>query len=475
MTTPPHHIGTSPSPGPARPPSSGSRLPAPPQPQSYMGRNVGVMPPTTMSAHGRQPALSPKMTMSKPPLTIQTGSITQGTPAIQQRYGEPLLAKMTPPEPRQAGGGGSITQGTPCYDKNNMRQRENAYYPPVSRGSSGAPGSGSGPPVSAAYPDQHLSSRHVIINDFAMARSTEMPRRVDSRQEAHARAISPATSGANNRSGLRDLSPRPRSGVDPRVAAAAASQIARESAAAAAAAGRPVSTDPRRDPLYIAAALAEHNRSIGGGLPEPRGDPKADMGPSARGDPRASMPSRAQPQQPQQQQGPQPPAATLSRNYFMGPNSSQAGGSTPGHSQQVYLTSDGRYSTTSSRISRSPPRSTPPPARPSMAMPRQGGITSGKPIVTKELYRGAPEVTISKTSSPRGLPYVSEVPNNALATLVDVAGQQSKIDLSHIRTHQQAQAAALMAMASNPKAASSLAAAASASVRRFTSNTQGEV
>jgi hypothetical protein len=53
------------------------------------------------------------------------------------------------------------------------------------------------------------------------------------------------------------------------------------------------------------------------------------------------------------------------------------------------------------------------------------------------------------------------VPNNALATLVDVAGQQSKIDLSHIRTQQQAQAAALMAMASNPKAAHSLAAAAS--------------
>ena len=101
-----------------------------------------------------------------------------------------------------------------------------------------------------------------------------------------------------------------------------------------------------------------------------------------------------------------------------------------------------------------------------MAMPRQGGITSGKPVVTKELYRGAPEVTISKTSSPRGLPYAvsGDVPNNALATLVDVAGQQSKIDLSHIRT-QQAQAAALMAMASNPKAAHSLAAAASASVR----------
>ena len=63
-----------------------------------------------------------------------------------------------------------------------------------------------------------------------------------------------------------------------------------------------------------------------------------------------------------------------------------------------------------------------------------------------------------------GLPCITDVSNNALATLVDVAGQQSKIDLSHIRT-QQAQAAALMAMASNPKAAHSLAAAASASVR----------
>ena len=453
------------SPGPARPPSSNSRLPPPPQPQGYMGRSAG-MTPTTMASAGRQPALSPKMT-SKPPLTIQTGSITQGTPAIQQRYGEPLLAKMTPPEPRQAGGGGSITQGTPCYDKNNMR-RENAYYPPVSR--AGPPGS-QGPPVSAAYPEQHLSSRHVIMNDFAMARSTEMPRRVDSR-DAHARAMSPATSAAaaNNRSALRDLSPRPRTGgVDPRVAAAAASQISRESQG-----GRPVSTDPRRDPLYIAAALAEqHNRNQISGLPEPRGDPKADMGPSARGDPRASMPSRAQAQQQQQQQQQQPPSAprspgaTLSRNYFMGQqNVSQAGQSAAGHSQQVYLTSDGRYST-SSRISRSPPRSTPPPARPNMAMPRQGGITSGKPVVTKELYRGAPEVTISKTSSPRGLPYAvsGDVPNNALATLVDVAGQQSKIDLSHIRTQQQAQAAALMAMASNPKAAHSLAAAASASVR----------
>ena len=70
-----------------------------------------------------------------------------------------------------------------------------------------------------------------------------------------------------------------------------------------------------------------------------------------------------------------------------------------------------------------------------------------------------------QTQDEFGLPCIRDMPNNALATLVDVAGQQSKIDLSHIRTQQQAQAAALMAMASNPKAAHSLAAAASASVR----------
>ena len=93
-----------------------------------------------------------------------------------------------------------------------------------------------------------------------------------------------------------------------------------------------------------------------------------------------------------------------------------------------------------------------------MAMPRQqGGITSGKPIVTKELYRGAPEVTISKTSSPRGQIGYSEVASNPLASLVDVAVQQPKIDINQIRQHQTQ--AALMAFASNPKAAASSLAA----------------
>lgn len=391
--TPPHLLGTpSGSSSGARPPSNIARSSQPPPPQSYLSRSS--LPPTTLAAAGRQPALSPKMA-SKPPLTIQTGSITQGTPAIQQRYGEPLL-KLTPTESRAAGGG-SITQGTPCFDKN--IRRDSAYYPAQGR-SQGSAG---------AFPDQHLSSRQVIMNDYAMARSTEMQRRPDSREAHHSRSISPGRRS--------DLSPRPRT-IDPRTAAGA-QLLSRD--------GRPVSTDPRYDPRYLAAVQAEQSRMSG--LPEARGDPKADL--PGHKDPRAVGLQRAQ------------PAATLSRNYFNTTIASQL------QSQQVYLTSDGRYASRS----RSPPRSTPPPSRPSMTMPRQGGITSGKPIVTKELYRTAPEVTISKTSSPRGLPY-NEVTNNALASLVDVAVQQPKLDLTQIRTQQQA--AALMAMANNSKAASSL-------------------
>ena len=55
------------------------------------------------------------------------------------------------------------------------------------------------------------------------------------------------------------------------------------------------------------------------------------------------------------------------------------------------------------------------------------------------MYRGPPEVTISKTSSPRGnIGYVSEVPNNPLTSLVDVAVQQPKLDLTAAIRQQQA-------------------------------------
>ena len=99
LTTPPHGMpgGTSPSPGPPRPPSSsssrgggGSIMPTPTT-QAYMGRNPLPQPSISRS----QPALSPKISSSgKPPLTIQTGSITQGTPVqqgAQQRYAEMKL------------------------------------------------------------------------------------------------------------------------------------------------------------------------------------------------------------------------------------------------------------------------------------------------------------------------------------------------------------------------------------------------
>merc|ERR1719328_277109 len=194
LTTPPHGMpgGTSPSPGPPRPPSSsssrgggGSIMPTPTT-QAYMGRNPLPQPSISRS----QPALSPKISSSgKPPLTIQTGSITQGTPVqqgAQQRYGEPLL-KMTPPDARV--GGGSITQGTPVYDKTARRIQESAYYAQAQQAAAagaqrnaaaavlaaaaaGAAGGFADPRLQA--PDQHLTSRQVIMNDFAMARSNEM-------------------------------------------------------------------------------------------------------------------------------------------------------------------------------------------------------------------------------------------------------------------------------------------------------------
>ena len=67
--------------------------------------------------------------------------------------------------------------------------------------------------------------------------------------------------------------------------------------------------------------------------------------------------------------------------------------------------------------------------RSSSAVIHRGGITSGKPVVSKahrevEIYRANPEVTISKTSSSPRNAYAD---NNALASLVDVAVQQPKL------------------------------------------------
>ena len=257
---------------------------------------------------------------------------------------------MTPPDARV--GGGSITQGTPVYDKTARRIQESAYYAQAqaqaqagqrnaaaaalaqAAAAAGAAGFVTDPRLQAGdprlqAPDQHLTSRQVIMNDFAMARSNEMQRRPDSRDAHHSaamagRSASPAT--ASRGQSLRDLSPRPRT-LDSRAAAVAA-QLTREANAAAAGRGGPTSSDPRLDPRYIAAAsqaLAaeaqqaqqqaqqaqqQRHRDTGNpglisGLPEPRGDPKADI-PNLHKDPRGLQ--RAQ------------PASTLGRSYFLGPS-----------------------------------------------------------------------------------------------------------------------------------------------------------
>ena len=128
------------------------------------------------------------------------------------------------------------------------------------------------------------------------------------------RSASPAT--ASRGQSLRDLSPRPRA-MDSRAAAVAA-QLTREAAAAQQGRGGPTSSDPRLDPRYIAAASqalaaeqqhqrdSRNNPGLISGLPEPRGDPKADIPNLHKSDPRAGL-QRAQ------------PASTLSRSgFFLG-------------------------------------------------------------------------------------------------------------------------------------------------------------
>ena len=125
------------------------------------------------------------------------------------------------------------------------------------------------------------------------------------------RSASPAT--ASRGQSLRDLSPRPRA-MDSRAAAVAA-QLTREAAAAQQGRGGPTSSDPRLDPRYIAAASqalaaeqqhqrdSRNNPGLISGLPEPRGDPKADI-PNLH---KSAGLQRAQ------------PASTLSRSgFFLG-------------------------------------------------------------------------------------------------------------------------------------------------------------
>jgi hypothetical protein len=541
-----HPSRTAPSPGLSRPGPSGhvasvapppSRHP-PGVPLQYMQRPSA---PVSKALGGPSP-VSPKMTsMAGRPIAMTTGSITQGTPVNQGGLAlhraaaaayDPLM-KVTAPEKS-----GSITHGTPMFEKKHgpiLSINEHGRYSVENRAAvqaaaaaadhyrrttspGGYPYSSQSPVASrpssaaaaaayaAAQQEPHMSSRQVIMNDYAMARGPEMQRRPDSREHPGSRALSPA------RGSSRDHSPRPRS-LDPRAVAdprAAQVDLRRDPRAEL----RLVSelrSDPnhRGDPRAMmihdirvdprAAAAAADHRSIG---LEHRGDPRLGLDP--RGDPRAGLEAHRAAIDPRIGLDPRAgldprlsidhrrlaASATDSRSEVriiqdtrtssassidprsvdfrnaraIGYYNSQAGQQIPPQQQpQSYMTSDGKYVIHSGAPppgvrTRSPPtshrttpNSTPPPPRATSAatiIQRSvaGGITSGKPLPQKpgppvsaatigghrevEIYRTNPEVTISKTSSPRhppSVPHDGSSVHNPLTSLSDVAVQQPKL------------------------------------------------
>ncbi|XP_059091907.1 nuclear receptor corepressor 2-like isoform X2 [Tigriopus californicus] len=433
--------------------------------------NLGY--PAAQSAGGptRHAQMSPKLPGSNRSFS---GSITQGTPvnhgmqSVAHRSAYDAAHMKVSPHERV----GSITHGTPLYDKKhsqviNLGDPSKIVYERAPQGSAeyfrrtvspaGSNNAYNYPPSTSAqaqaqaqaqasssrgspYVETHMSSRQVIINDFAMARSTEMQRRPDSREQG--RPLSPP------RHSGRDPSPRPRS-LD-RVMTDPRNQIDLR---------RDVrSMDPRFDPRLIDARLLPEHRGdpkadlraldTRGGDPrsvhesrvslehrqdlriDPRGDPRAGLDP--RGDPRATLDPRLH--------DPRRSSTITADLRMMGDPRARMEHHDPRRYPSFpaggYITPDGKVVQHPGSIrdpARTPPRSSPaatPPERSSAVIHRQGSLTSGKPVVPKsslghrevEIYRTNPEVTISKTSSPRQI-----FENNALASLVDVAVQQPKL------------------------------------------------
>lgn len=445
------------------------------RPQVRTHNNLGGYQ-AAQSAGGpaRHAQMSPKLPGSNRSFS---GSITQGTPvnhgmSVAHRSAYDAAHMKVAPHERV----GSITHGTPLYDKKhsqviNLGDPSKIVYERAPQGSAeyfrrtispaGSSNAYNYPPSTSAqaqaqaqaqasssrgspYVETHMSSRQVIINDFAMARSTEMQRRPDSREQG--RPLSPP------RLSGRDPSPRPRS-LD-RVMTDPRNQIDLR---------RDVrSMDPRFDPRLIDARL----------LPEHRGDPKADLraldtragDPRAvhesrvslehrqdlridpRGDPRAGLDPRADPRgdprstlDPRLHDPRRSSTITADLRMMSDPRARMEHHDPrryPPFPAGGYMTPDGKIVQHPGSIrdpARTPPRSSPaatPPERSSAVIHRQGSLTSGKPVVPKsslghrevEIYRTNPEVTISKTSSPRQI-----FENNALASLVDVAVQQPKL------------------------------------------------
>lgn len=110
---------------------------------------------------------------SPKPANPKAGSITLGTPIInqQQRY-EGLLRQMTP-EPKM----GSITQGTPIHMPHMQDKRVYDYY----NKRQPAPQTGQYPAqYRPAYAvEQQLSSRQIIMNDYITSQQMHGPRRME--------------------------------------------------------------------------------------------------------------------------------------------------------------------------------------------------------------------------------------------------------------------------------------------------------
>ena len=548
MTTPPgHHISSRQSPGLGHgrnvPSSISSQLQSR-HPEARPGSTGGIqyagsiqrqMGPSSSSQHMKNSSVSPKLPGKiDRPLTINTGSITQGTPMNQVSIGHlgssrgyDNLLKVTPTDKAPTG---SITHGTPLYEKKHpaivtladigSRQGGGFSDRPMSsemlRRSTVSPSSAypgyvsSANIISTAAPssqtssrayanDPHLSSRQVIINDYAMARSADMQRRPESR-EFLPRPLSPPRLPSS-----RDPSPRPRGSLivtDPR---AAQLDIRSSTNSRDINARSDARFDHRLDPRMMGDPKAEmrsleHRSEPRTSIHDMRGDPR--IGIDHRGDPRAgleirqdqrtSLDPRAHPDhrtdvrlqshdmrrvdgRPSSSGGidrdPRPISDPRSGDHRMDHRvssehrmehvDSRRSAGYYGHPpsqpqpQHIYLSSDGKYVThplpggrdiPRGAPSRTPPRTTPPPPisvrasanlPPVATMHQRPGLTSGKPIVSKaiasassgishrevEIYRTHPEVTISKTNSPRH----GYNDQNPLASLVDVAIQQAKL------------------------------------------------
>ena len=511
LSTPPHMLNrTAPSPGlNARGASSRPGSAATVQYVPRAGAPKSITAP-----------ISPKLTAGGArPIPIPGGSITQGTPVSQVsalHIQRPYDAHYKVDKP------GSITHGTPVHpaDKAKYQQIINVSeqrQPHYDRRSAVSPAASTSAyyhsssaatvtTTSASRNDPHLSSRQVIMNDYAMARSTEMQRRPpEFRDHSTTISVSTARSVSPPRH-PRDHSPRPRILSDPRsqleIRGDPRSIIDPRYASSRAALLPEQRGDPKADIRSLDARVIDSRGVSLDPRAEPRGDPRAIL--DVRGDPRARLEIRGDPRavleqahaaELRQQQA--AAAQDAQRRLLADPRTAAAAldprlrpstsSYTPTTGAQVYMTADGKYVPASAfaRSRSPPPSSSRPPIHASAALlhraaPPPGGISSGKPIIaTKpatapqpqprevEIIRtNNPEVTISKTSGP---PSSSQSRSgfNDLNSLVDLAIQQPKLQQQQeAKERERAAAVALLQQQQQQAAAAQAAAQAAVAKQR---------